>query len=537
MNLSSLPIVGRWFGPMPNTGNQPLGVDAMLKLQAKMADAATTPAEFALLREIQARLSGLGEPPQFGNRITLKDIQNAIRMAELGETYYMFALFRDMTQNDSHCQAEIGKRVMSFMGQTETIEPADPKNAEDRMAVEVIEDMRENCENWVEGSVHLALGHIWPISGAEKIFLPAKEFADSGNFRHPVTWGLHRLHPIPWPLFTYKVAYWNVGMMGGSPQELMTQQGAQVGTGSMPVNNPAGNTAYRGQPQPGNSVLQWNPQDWNPDLRFYGTLPNGVIDWTLSTGYKPDKMRHVLHSAQVATSGMRDNFGATMRALIPLWFYKKNLLDWYMQAMERYGAPFVVAKAQLNNKNTSDILTKAFQQASVLRALLVPPGTAVDLKEVQTAGMSDGFAKAIEVLNMEMTKAILGQTLSTTSKGGGGNSSSVADLHGEVKEEWSLFDRRKYCEMERKQIFQQYLRINGYRGQVRSVRGGISAQQQALTAKTYLQLYQAGWRVTEAEAQKMSTMFAVQMERFDPVAEQAKLRPLQGDAIANDQSK
>ncbi len=532
MNLAVLPP------RRSEISSQPLGVDRMLKLQEGLDVLKKMPDDYAILREIQARLSGLGEPPNFGTRVVLKDIQNAIRMAELGETYFMFALFRDMTQNDAHLQAEIGKRVMSFMGQTENIEPFDRKSKEDQTAVEVIEDMRENCENWDEGSVHLALGHIWPISGAEKIFMRAEEFADSADFRHPVIWGLHKLHPIPWPLYTYKIAYWNVGQIGGSPQDLMTMQGAQLGTGSLPINNPPGNTTYTGVKPAENEVLIWNPQDWHPDLRFYGTMPNGMIDWTLSTGIKPDKLHHVLHSAQVATSGMRDNFGATMRALIPLWFYKRNLLDWYMQSMERYGAPFVVANARMSDKNVKDTLEKSFNQASVLRALLVPPGVKVQLEQAQTSGMSDGFAKAIEVLNMEETKAVIGITMATSNKGNGlSGGSGQADLQGDVKEEWSIFDRRKFCNMQRKQIFNQYLRMNGYPGRVRSVRGGISAQQQALVAKTYLQLFQAGWRPTEDEAPKLSNTFGVKLERFDPAAEAAKARPLDGDKVPGDKAK
>ena len=512
--------------------NQPLGVGRMTQAVNALKD---MPDQYGLLREIQARLSGLGEPPQFGNRVVLKDIQNAIRMAELGETYYMFALFRDMTENDPHLQAEMGKRVMSFMGQQETIEPFNVKDEDDNIAVEVIEDMRENCENWDEGSVHLALGHIWPISGAEKIYR-AVEPEERHNFRHPVASKIHEIHPIPWPLYTYKVAYWNVGLSGGSPQDLLTQQGAQIGTGSIPINNPAGLVAYHVNIKVENDVLQWNPQDWHPDLRFYGTLSNGVIDWTLSTGYKPDKIRHILHRAQVATSGIRDNFGATMRALIPIWFYKRNLIDWYMQSMERYGAPFVVAQARIADKNVSDILTKALNQASVLRALLVPPGTKIQLEQAQTSGMSDGFAKAIEVLNMEETKAILGITMATSNKGNGlSGGSGQADLQGDVKEEWSLYDKRRYCNMQRTQIFNQYLMVNGYRGRCRSVRGGISAQQQALVAKTYLQLFQAGWRPLADEAPKMTNTFGIKLERFDPQAEKAQ--PLAGDKIPKDDSK
>ena len=511
MNLAVLPPI------RPEFRKQPTGI--------QVGEKEHTPAEHALLREIQARLSGLGEPPQFGNRIVLKDIQNAIRMSELGEPYYMFALYRDMIQNDPHLQAECGKRIMSFMGQNETIEPYDPKNKDDVTAAEFIEDIRDHCENWREGCIHLAQGHIWPISGCEKIFARV-EPDEQREFRHPTIWKLAKLHPIPWPLYTFKVAYWNVGMTGGSPQDLMTMQGFNGGSGSTPINNPAGIVAYHGDSRSQNDVLIWNPQDWHPDLRFYGTMPNGMIDWTLSTGYKPDKVRHVLHSAQVATSGMRENFGGTLRSLIPYWFYKKQLLDWYMQAMERYGAPFVVANARMNDKPTRDILTKAFEQATILKALLVPPGTKIEMQQAQTSGMSDGFAKGIEVLNTEETKAVLGQTLSTSSKGSGMmGGSGVADLHGEVKEEWSLFDKRSFSDMQKNQIFDQLLRVNGYTGRCRSVRGGVSAQQQALLSKTMLSMYQCGWKISKEDQQKVTNTFAFKMEPFDPQANQQGKNP------------
>lgn len=484
-------------------------------------------AEASLLLEIQARLSGLGEPPQLGNRIVLADIQKAIRMAELGEPYWMFALFRDMIENDPHLQSEIGKRVMSFMGQNETIEPLDPDKKEDVEAQEFIEDIIRNCENWREGNIHLAQGHIWPVAGCEKIFAPV-EADEKLNFRHPTTWKLKKLHPIPWPLFTYKVAYWNVSAVGGYPEQSMAAKNLyNPGTGAVPINNPPGITAYhgvKGSDVP--DVYLWNPQDWHPDLRFYGTLDNGMIDWTLSTGYKPDKLKHVIHSAQVSTSGMRDNFGSVLRSLIPYWFYKKNLLDWFMHNMERYGSPFVVANANMANKNVSDILTKAFKESSILKALIVPPGTKVELKEIQVSGMADGFAKGIEVLNTEETKAILGQTLSTSSKGSGMmGGSGVADLHGEVKEEWSQFDKRSFCEMQSQQMFTPILRLNGYRGNCRSVRGGISMQQGALLSTSIQKLFLSGIRVKKEDEQKLSNIFSIKLETFDPMEQKEAIDP------------
>lgn len=466
-------------------------------------------------QNIFSSLSGLGEPPQFGNRVDLSAIQNAIRTSERGEPYYLFALFRDMIENDSHIQAEIGKRIMSFIGQNETIEPFQKGNAEDEKAAEAILDMISNCDNWREGCLHLAQGHIWPVSGAEKIYARVED-RELFKYRHPVKWRLKKLHPIPWPLFTYKVAYWNLNV-GFTPQGGMTPNQTMTNSGAMPIQDVQNYSALnlQGIRQNNNAALIWNPNDWHADLRFYTTFANGLIDWTMANCYKPDPDRHVIHSASVATSSMRENFGGILRGLIFWWFLGQQGRDWFARAMERYASPFAVAYANTANKNIFDLLTKAFNQATKVNALIVPPQAKIELKEVMVSGMADGYAKFIELCNTEKTKAILGQTLSTSPKGTG-LGSGVADLQGEVRSEWRIYDERAFAEMEQSQIFEQYLRINGFKGSVpRSVRGGITFPNQALVAMTYANLAKAGWTVDEGAAPDMTKMFGVKM-KFEP---------------------
>jgi hypothetical protein len=471
----------------------------------------------ALPESVIHRLSGLGEPPQFGNTVTLKDIQAAFRTAERGEPYYMFALFRDMIENDPHLQAEIGKRIMSFMGQDENIEPLDKNNPDDVIAAQVIKDMIANCENWREGNVHLAQGHIWPIAGAEKIYAPV-DGTETYQFRYSVKYRLKKLHPIPFPLFTYKVAYYNVQSSGSLPSGGMVPQATLTNTGAMPIQDTQKITAL----SPGwmrennNDALIWNPNDWHADLRFYSTFENGLIDWSMANCYKPDPTRHVLHSANVSTASFRENFGGVLRSLVPLWFYEKNGLDWFARFMERYASPFAVAYANTSNKNVFDLLTKAFNQATKTNALIVPPQAKIELKEVMVSGAADGYAKFIEVCNTEKTKAILGQTLSTSSKGSGMmGGSGVADLHGEVRAEWAQFDKRAFSDMQWKQIFEPYLKINGYKGRCKSVRGGLSPANLSMLAKTLQSFALAGIFVDEGAEQDLTAATGYKMKIKD----------------------
>jgi hypothetical protein len=369
--------------------------------------------------------------------------------------------------------------------------------------------MKLNCENWSKGSLHLAMGHIWPISGCEKIYKRVDE-REARLWRHPVQYALAKLHPIPWPLYTYKIAYWNGTFTGSTPQSGYVPMDIIANAGA-PNGNGAGNEIGN------NPNLIWNPNDWHADLRFYGTLSNGLIDWSMGTCYKADKARHVLHSANVATGSLRENFGGVLRSLIPIWYYKKNLLDWLVEKMERYGGPFAVAKGAVQNRDIMNLLTKAFNQSAKLNALIVPNGTTVDLKEINATNMADAFCKSIDLCNKEMTKAILGITLSTDSKGSGMmGGSGVADLQSDVKEEWSLFDKREFSEMQRIQIINDFLSINGYHGRCRIVRGGISSSAQAMRARTLQSLYLSGIRVPKSEEQNLTNTFGIKLEVFDP---------------------
>ena len=469
----------------------------------------------SLPEHVLGRLSGIGEPPKFSSKVDLRGIQAAFESARVGETYYLFALFRDMIENDSHIQAEIGKRLMSFIGQQQTIEPYDKSNPEDVRAAEMVKDMIEHCDNWREGSLHLAGGHIWPVAGAEKIYAPV-DGSEQWKWKHPVKYRLAKLHPIPYALFSYKVAYWNVNNTGYRPGSGPTPMPVLTNTGAIPIqdtmNHSALNTAGMELADP--SALIWNPDDWEADLRFYGVMENGLIDWSMANCYKADPKRHVIHRANVATAGMKDNYGGTMAGLIPWWFFGVQGRDWFARAMERYASPFAVAYANTSNKNIFDLLAKAFNQATKVNALIVPPQAKIELKEVMVSGMADGYAKFIDVCNTEKTKAILGQTLSTTPKGTG-MGSGVADLQGEVRSEWRMYDESSYAAMECKQIFGPWLRINGCKGRVRSQRGGLTPANQSLLARTFRDLSSTGWVPAEEAEEDMSKKFATKM-RFIP---------------------
>ena len=59
------------------------------------------------------------------------------------------------------------------------------------------------------------------------------------------------------------------------------------------------------------------------------------------------------------------------------------------------------------------------------------------------------------------------------------------------------------------------MRINGYKGRCRSVRGGVSANQQAMLAKTLQSLALSGIFVKPEEGQKLTNTFGFKLEVKD----------------------
>jgi hypothetical protein len=97
-------------------------------------------------------------------------------------------------------------------------------------------------------------------------------------------------------------------------------------------------------------------------------------------------------------------------------------------------------------------------------------------------------------------------------------STGTADLQGEVRAEWTQFDKTAECEMKCAQIFQPFLSINGYRGRVKSIRGGLTPAALAFMAKSFANMAQAGWIPDEKAEPEMSRMFGIRMKYHDPFA-------------------
>ena len=397
---------------------------------------------------IKARASGWSQPPNLSTVYTdVNKVQNMIRCAERGDTYQLTTFYRDMVLGDSHIQAEFAKRKMVVLGAAWSVQPIDKNNAEDVAACEAIKLMMEHCENWDLALSHMLDAVLWPVAVAEKIFEPVDK--DSPLFSKGIRYRLKEIAPVNPALFCYKLPY--------------------IAQGGFALPSIPGSIAPNGLPMqlgihadhPGDTI--YDPDSWEPTIRFYRTFANGMIDFSWSNIYAPDRMRHIVHRGNTL-GGVWDNFGGPMRSL--LFWYIFGILgrDWWARSMERYGAPFIVVYANAQQSDTMRLVQDALGMAGKLNGLALPNSAKVELKETNVSGMADGFHKFLEFRNEEISKIVLGQTASASQKGGGGLGAGSAQLHSEVRDDLALFDKKMLNNMLRKQIFRQFLDINGFKG-------------------------------------------------------------------------
>lgn len=436
----------RSIGFTPNYQG-PLGTSILPFRQGFSDDAMTpkgVPAEY-----IKGRLSGWGEPPNISTHLDTQKIQNALRAAERGEMTLLYQIYRDYVLANSHLQTEFAKRKMAVIGQPWTLKPWKARGEkkakpEDIKAVQVIEAMIEKCTNWQDGLIHMMDATLWPCAVNEKIVepnIPGYELYDDSQ--PGIRWWLKTLDPVSPFLHSYKLAYLAAG-------------GFQL-----PMNVPnvvAPNALPLQMNEPGDTV--WNPDTWEPDLRFFRTFPNGYIDYSWANMYAPDPMRHSVHRGSILSRSIRDNYGAMMRATLFWTFFMLDARTRWARAMGKYGQPFILAEANMADVNTLNFLREAFDNCSQIGGMLVNQGAKAQMVQAMSTNLSQGWKIFMDFCNGEISKLVIGHEGSSTAKPEGLNSNQEQSAK-DVAENIRIFDQMMLRRTLRTE-FAWYLKLNGY---------------------------------------------------------------------------
>lgn len=413
----------------------------------------------------RASISNRHETPNVSTSATVNTIQSAIRSAEAGDTLELFALYRDITVSGSHVQTELSKRKLAVLGDATSIQPRDKNNPDDQRAARAIQRMIDDCENWEDGLIHLMDSVLWPVAVVEKIFAPA----DNRGQTEALRFTLKRIEIV-------------------NPQVL----------------------CFRERPAlPGHTEIK--VPEWEPDLRFYETQGGRVVR-DVSRAYDADPIRHIVHRGHLLT-GIRDNWGGPMRSIVFWWLLSALGRDWFGRGMERWGSPFVVGRTDTSSQEKVDFLKEQFSLSTKIGGLVVDQETQIELEEIAATGLADAHEKFINVCNREISKLILGQTLSSEAQSTG-LQSSVGGLQSEVRQDLRAFDAMKLSTTLTRQLFRSFLRINGLPGRVpKVVWGGESKEEAELSGDLLQSMAMAGLRPTDEALGVLSQKFGFALER------------------------
>lgn len=488
-SISSLPVMTGMLAPQrPGGQTLPQLVPTQRAISVPAVVRRVDPSNNAIAVSKRGVLSGFGDPMNQSTTLDASRIQAALRMAERGDTWQLFTIFRDMEAGYSHLQAEFAKRKLTVVGQPHTILPKNKKNRDDVIAAEVIDEMIEHCDNWDDALSHLLSAALWPVAVMEKLFLPV-DSGEKASYAHPVRYRLRKLDPVNPTLFCYKIPYLSAGI-GGPP--LTQNQNNFRDLGDQAV---------------------YNPDAWEPELRFYEVYDNGYPDFAIANTYAPDQNVHLVYRGNNLSKTIRDNFGCHMRAILFWWYLATNARDWWGRYTQRWGHPFILGKVDAQQKDTLQFMQAQLSMSLEIGGLIIDKNAEAQLLQAAALNGAEGYKIFVEFANEEVSKVVVGQTLSSSAKPTG-LGSGVANLQGQVRDDYRQSDARKLSTALVNQLFKQYLRINGYKGNIKGIIWGGKNEQQAKELSEAMKNFKAaGLEADDSGIETISERTGISLQR------------------------
>lgn len=123
-------------------------------------------------------------------------------------------------------------------------------------------------------------------------------------------------------------------------------------------------------------------------------------------------------------------------------FFKKNVQRFWNTFTEKFGTPFVsVTHPYGNDAAKVDALVDSVVEMVQDAVIALPQGAEATIQSVTTTANADMYKEFVSFCNAEISKAILGQTLSTE-LGGGGGSYAATKAHLDVRADIVTADKR-----------------------------------------------------------------------------------------------
>lgn len=232
-----------------------------------------------------------------------------------------------------------------------------------------------------------------------------------------------------------------------------------------------------------------------------------------SGGYlTPDPTLYAIHRGHLLTV-MPDYWGGPMRACVFWWLFSVMDRDWWVRFLSRFGSPFLVGKYNPANKKDKSTLASAFAGAAQLLGLVISKETEVAVHEVSASQHGDAFEKMHTIANAELSKLILGQTMTSTAAASSLGGGSQAVVQNQVRGDIRQFDTITLNTSLECQVVRQFLAYNGLTGSVKIVSGASTPEEAKSAGDAVKNAYEAGLELTEAGIEQFSELQGLPFRR------------------------
>ena len=265
---------------------------------------------------------------------------------------------------------------------------------------------------------------------------------------------------------------------------------------------------------------------WRYELAELKPVPYRLFDYTegrlkirdvgpdgepLGSLHELDPFRYIVHRGHLLTS-VPDTWGGPLRSVIFWWLFAVQDRDWWARFLERFGSPFLKGTYNKSDSKSRYLLQQAFAATTRLFGIAVPDDADVEIHQVNTSSGGDAFEKFHACANREISKIVLGQTLSAEGQNlglGGGQASAQENVRSDIRQ----YDAMMLGSTVRTQILAPLYQLNGWPNPPRISWGGEDPDTLNLTGNLLGSLRQAGIRVTEEGLDQLSRRLGIPLER------------------------
>jgi phage gp29-like protein len=440
-----------------------------------------------LLREEQAAPSMAGvrnifsiTHPSVG--LTPERLATILREAEFGDPFLYLELAEEMEEKDLHYLAVLGTRKESCAQLDLVVRPAS-ESAEDQRAAALVRAMLADAPLQLEGALFDILDAIgkgfsateivWDTAGRE--WMPKR-----------LVWRDPR-----WFMFD-----WIAG------EELLVRTLANEGQ-AIPA---------AGERRPARSHFA--------GAGLYASVRGGAGLQPLTAPLAPFKF--ITHIARAKT-GLPIR-GGLARAAGWAYLFKNYVLKDWVTFTEVFGQPLRVGKygagATAADKQT---LLQAVANLGTDAAAIIPESMVIEFTEAHQSGSAELYRGFCEYLDAQVSKAVLGQTLTTELPAGGG-SRAAAEVHDAVRRDIMAADARRLAATLNRDLVRPLVDLNlGPQRRYPTVSLGMPDEQDAkLFADIVAELADRGLRVSQRAV--LDKLGLPQADPSEPVLEPARGR-------------